>query len=483
MSLQDALELYGKMQKSPLFFIQQMWGLVPERDNAKFIKGKHITWQQEDLLLAVENAISGNKPTRITVKSGHGTGKTSTIAWLILWYLFCFKDSQIPCTAPTADQMFDVLWKELAKWHALMPSDIRDKYEWSTSYLRFLESPNTWFARAKTARKEAPEALAGVHGDYVMFIIDEASGVPEEIFNTAEGALTNKNILVIMVSNPTRLIGYFYDSHHKDKDAWQVLHFNSEKSPIVDNTYMDRIASKHGKDSDEYRIRVLGEFPQEDSVDSKGYVPLLVQGDLHKTFDFRMFGNKRLGVDPSGEGSDVTSWVLRDKFKAMIVAQEKVSTTQSIAQKTLTLMQQFDVKGSNVFLDNFGIGANIAQEMALTGTRITAVNVGEQARDATRYINKRAEAYWNLRVWLKSGGELIESEEWLELLGIRYRAELSGKLKIMSKREMKDVGIASPNFADALMLTFCTPEIATIQRASQPTQLPNRGVYNSSSPY
>ena len=108
--------------------------------------------------------------------------------------------------------MYDVLWKELVKWLKLMPEQIQGLYEWSNTYIRVKERPETWFARAKTARKEAPEALAGVHGDYVMFVIDEASGVPEEIFNTAEGALTSSDILVIMISNPTRLIGYFYEA-------------------------------------------------------------------------------------------------------------------------------------------------------------------------------------------------------------------------------------------------------------------------------
>ena len=193
------LQLYRELQKSPILFVSKMWGLSPQDKNEPFIKGKHITFQQAEILNAVELALQGEKSNRISIRSGHGVGKSATISWLMLWYLFCFKDCQIACTAPSAEQMNDVLWKEAMKWIQLMPDVVKKKYEWTGSHIRIDESPETWFARAKTARKEAPEALAGVHGEHVMLLVDEASGVPEEIYNTAEGSLTEKNTLVIII--------------------------------------------------------------------------------------------------------------------------------------------------------------------------------------------------------------------------------------------------------------------------------------------
>jgi hypothetical protein len=452
------VEIYKKMQKSPLFFIEMMWGLIPERDNSKFIKGKHLTWQQHDILLAVEEALKGGKK-RISVRSGHGIGKSATLAMLILWYLFCYKDAQVPCTAPTSDQIHDILWKEVAKWLNLMPQPVREKYEWTNGYIRITESPETWFARAKTARKENPEALAGVHGDFVMYIVDEASGVPEEIFNTAEGALTGDNVLVILISNPTRLIGYFYDSHHKDKESWQTLGFSSIDSPLVDKEYVSRIISKHGEDSDEYKIRVLGEFPREDTMDDKGYIALFSENDIKISDTEEFIGERRLGIDPSGEGDDKTVWVIRDNFKAKIVAVEKVSNASSIAQKTMTLMQHYQVKGEHTYIDNFGAGANVAQELALAGIRVKAINVGDKPSDEEMFLNRRAEASWRVKQWFRKGGELVDHKGWDEILTIRYRKELSGKMKIMGKLEMKKEGIKSPDHYDALMMTFLEPEI------------------------
>jgi hypothetical protein len=447
------VQLIRSWRKSPRAFIKDIWKLVPERDNTKFVSGKHITWQQDDILIAVEKALAKEAPSRISVSSGHGIGKSTVLSWLVLWYLFCFKDAQIPCTAPSSEQMHDVLWKELAKWISRMPREIQVKYEWQNGYIRIVESPETWFARAKTARKEAPEALAGVHGDHVMFIVDEASGVPDVIYNTGEGALTSGNVIFIMISNPTRLIGYFYDSHHGDKENWQTLSFSSKDSPIVDEKFVARILDKHGENSDEYAIRVLGKFPRADSIDAQGYIPLLVQKDLRETIDHDFGKDRCMGLDPAGEGSNETVWVLRDRFKAKVLAKEAISTPLSIAQKTLTLMDFWKVEAENVFVDAFGEGVKTIQELAKARKYVQAVLVGDSSTD-DEYLNLRAEAYWKLREWLVGGGELVAHNDWKQLLQIRYRRELSDKIKIMGKLEMKKEGIESPDVADALMLTF-----------------------------
>ncbi len=472
------LELIEGWQRSPIKFIEDMWGLKPQPLKKKyagivgvipmkdikpeffepFEKGKHLTWQQWLILVAVERALVGAASNRISIASGHGIGKSATLSWVLLWYLFSHLEAQIPCTAPTGDQLFDVLWKEAAKWLAKMPDEFQDVYEWQTSYIRMKEAPATWFARARTARKEAPEALAGIHGDHVAMIVDEASGVPNEVFNVAEGALTGEDVLVMLIGNPTRTVGYFYDTHDKDKERWQTLQFSSIDSPIVDKEYVNNIIVRHGEDSDEYRIRVLGKFPREDAIDEKGYVPLLLHGDIRRSPDDRLLGRRKMGVDPSGSGSDTTVWVVRDNFRSIVVGREAISNPKTVAQKTATLMTQYAIEGSDVFVDNFGVGANVAQELALQGIRIRAVNVGDKADDTETYLNKRAECHWRGREWVRKGGEFVESKHWEELLYLKYRRQESGRLQIMSKREMLTEGIKSPNTADAFILTFYTKD-------------------------
>lgn len=483
-------QIINSFRKSPIEFIRIMWHLTPQplkeqyKDLAKqvslkefkaewfepFIRGKHITWQQWVILLAVEKAIKFAAPKRISVRSGHGIGKDACLSWLILWYLFCFKDAQVPCTAPTSEQIHDILWKEISVWLYKMPPEIKSLYDWTTGYVRIKERPETWFARARTARKENPEALAGVHGDFVFLIGDEASGIPDEVFKPAEGALTNENVLSMFVSNPTRLIGYFYDTHNSDKQYWQCFNFNSEDSPIVESDYCERIATKFGRESDEYNYMVLGEFPKAEMIDEKGYVALLVESDLKKAKEDIFVGKIRLGIDPAGGGKNETTWVARDNFKMKVMAKEKISTGKSIAQKTITLCDLLKITKKqakkDVIIDGFGVGMDAVKELALAGWDVNAVNVGEKPRDETPeekedekiYLNKRAMVYDRLKKWLRGGGELVDHPDWKQLLQIKYRRELLGKMRIMSKEDMRKLGIDSPDVADGSSLTFIERE-------------------------
>src|SRR3990167_9258447 len=271
---ESILDQVGSYQQSPLKFIQAMWKLTPQpikpeyqseveiyvrsgqfskigvQHFEKFVRGKHITWQQWLILLAVERGLL-YKQNKISIVSGHGTGKDCCLSWLIIWYLFCHLNAQIGATAPTSEQIHDILWKEIKIWLDKMPKEIADVYEWQTGYLKIKQKANTWFARARTARKETPEAIAGLHGEHVMIAGDEASGIPDEIFKSAEGSLTGANTLVVLISNGIRNLGYFYDTHFTDKKHWQTLQFDSEDSPIVENEYVQRMEEKYGRESDE----------------------------------------------------------------------------------------------------------------------------------------------------------------------------------------------------------------------------------------
>lgn len=483
------VKLIRLFRKSPIAFIEKVWKLKPQPVKHEFkalveeltsdykrmkdvrpeyfesfIKGQHTTWQQWLTLKSLELALAGKAPRRISIVSGHGTGKSGSMAWIILWFLWCFKNAQIPCTAPTSNQMHDILWKEISLWLKRMPEEMQSMYSWSSEYVRIAESPETWFARAKTASKENSEALAGVHGDHVLTIVDEASGVYDDIFETAEGALTGPNVLFLMISNGTRLSGYFYDSHHNDAHNYQVLSFNSEESPIVEKGFIARIAERNGKDSDEYSIRVKGGFGREEGVDDQGYVPLLVENDLRKAHDGEIKGRVRLGIDPAGDGGDEAAQVCRDNFKAKIMSVEKASTPKSIASIASGLIKAHGIIGDDVAVDNFGIGANVAQEVALADSnnpiRVNGINVGDDAHDKERFFNRRAELAWKMREWIKAGGELVDLDGWKdELLALRYRrtAGRISKIQLMDKRSMKKLRLnhgKSPNRADALMLTF-----------------------------
>jgi len=156
-------------QKSPFPFIEDMWNIIPQpiklEKQARFdiyfedkryneitedffepyIEGTHLTWQQFMIIKAVENAAQKKGKLRISVRSGHGIGKTTVMSWILLWYLFNHKEAQIGATAPSHAQMHDALWKECYKQLKRMPSAIQKKFEWQSSYIKMVDSPEDWW--------------------------------------------------------------------------------------------------------------------------------------------------------------------------------------------------------------------------------------------------------------------------------------------------------------------------------------------------
>lgn len=492
---------YNKQTDSPLYFIKTTWGLVPQPLLSKYagrfavgltLKGKewdafcttvrpewfgeykegfHITWQQALALYGVKKALMGEVSMRISIVSGHGIGKSTMLSWLILWFLWVHPDSQVACTSPSKEQMYDVLWKELKKWIDKMPEGAKSQYIWEASHIRMSDAPNVWFARAKTSSKENTEALAGVHADWVLMAVDEASGVEEPIFETMEGALTSGNALVFLISNGTRSIGYFRDTHGKDAIRWQNYSFNAEESPRVNAKAVQEWKDKYGEDSVQYIIRVLGKFPDEGLMDDKGYVQLFNDKDIHIVpydNDWKPVGRVLGALDASGEGQDSSEWAVRDRMRAMIAASEAESTASSMSSKSITICDKFFIDPIDFVIDAFGKGHQVSQEIALATSqqkrpwRVWPVNTGEQCEDEMErelYVNQRAQGFYKMMLWARAGGEFMDSKGLKdELLSIRFKRTQNGRIQIMSKVDMKKLGFKSPNKADALSMTFLRPD-------------------------
>lgn len=506
--LTDA-EVYWVMERSPLYFIDKIWGLTPQPIKKSYLPrlllgqklqgkawdafvatvrpswfgryqpDKHITWQQYLVLKGIEKAIKGEVPMRISIVSGHGIGKTSLLSWVILWFLYVNPRAKVASTSPSKEQMYDVLWSELKKWIDRMPQGVSQSFHWETSHVRMVELPQEWFARAKTSSKENTEALAGIHGPAVLTAADEASGVEEPIFETMEGSLTDKFILVFLISNGTRNEGYFYNTHKRPEKSqfWQCYSFNAEESPRVTPASVLKWKDEYGEDSVQYAVRVLGKFPDEGAFDDKGYIQLFNEKDLHftpHTSDWKPAGRAIAALDASGEGQDLSAWALRDRMTLLIPHTEKISNSKGMAALSVSLCDRYWVDPIDFVIDNFGVGANVAQEIALMTSqekrpwRVTPINVGEACDDEydkELYTNKRAEMFYKMMLWARSGGSFMElptPEETLrfkrELLSIRFKRTLSGRIQIMDKVQMKKLGFNSPNLADAAAMTFLRPD-------------------------
>ncbi|MDB5448409.1 MAG: hypothetical protein JWQ97_3726 [Phenylobacterium sp.] len=479
----DWQKLRGIWRKDPVSYAQHRLGLNP-------------TTQQRQLLEAIQP-----EGAKVTARAGHGVGKSGAVAAAVWWMLECFDYPKVPCTAPTASQLRDVLWSELAKW-ARRSNEISRAQGipeglWLTSLFKVTQdriadagSPDEWFAVARTARKENPDALQGFHasglvissdgasiaevgdGGQILFVVEEASGVPDQIFEVAEGALSSHGARLIMVGNPTRNTGYFARSHKQDRADYKPLHFSCSDSPLVDPTYRERLVRKFGEGSNVVRVRADGEFPKQDddTLIALEEVEAAIDRDPTPTGT----AERRLGVDVARFGDDRTVFILRvgNRIEHCVIRSKQDTMTTAGEAKLFRQQWQAD----RIYVDVVGLGGGVVDRLKEQGEPVVAVNVSEAAPDRTkapkgeRQKQARLDGQaFRLRdfLWMEIARWVREEEPSFralerdtaedlagELASVKYRVDSSGRIVVESKDDMKRRGLRSPDLADALGLTF-----------------------------
>ena len=240
-----------KSKDNPLIFVRDVLGATPE------------PWQAEAL-----EAIG--RHDRVSIRSGHGVGKTSLHAWLVLWFLLTRKNCKVPVAANSQDQLRDTIWPEIAKWHRQLPEALKAMIDVQAERVVVVQDPEGAFAVRRTASKDNPEALQGFHAEHLLFLIDEASGIPDVVFEVGMGALSTPGAKVVMAGNPTRSSGFFYDTHHSLRHRWHTMHVSCLDVPRAQG-HIEDIRAKYGDNSNAWRVRVLGEFP---TADDETVIPL-----------------------------------------------------------------------------------------------------------------------------------------------------------------------------------------------------------------
>lgn len=434
----------------PVLFAQEALGMPAKYD--KELNRGCIDWWYEASEKLVKNG-------RLSIRSGHGVGKSSFLAITTIWFLSCYFPTKMPCTAPTAHQLGDVLWAEIAKWlrqlQLTMP-ELASQFEWTRDEFRLKDAPKESFAVARTARADKPEAFAGFHSDNMLIIADEASGIPDVIFEVGQGALSGENTFVILTSNPTRRSGYFFDSHHKNRAQWSCMTINGEECELVSKQFIEDMAYQYGRDSNVYRVRVQGEFPfSEDDV----VIPLDLCEEA-KVRDVAAFGQEVWGIDVARFGGDRTVLVRRCD-NATLGKHESWNGTDLMQTAGRIYAKWLDVppaeRPKQVFVDVIGIGAGVADRLMELGLPVCPVNVAEAASIDNTYNRLRDELWFKARKWLeKKNCKLFDDDVLVaELTLPKYAFTSSGKMKVESKDELKKRYPRSPDVADAFCLTFC----------------------------
>lgn len=419
---------------------------------------------------------------RVSIRSGHGTGKSTFMAWCVIWFLCCYFPCKVPATAPTAHQLDDVLWAEIAKWHRILRERLPafgEELEWTAGAYRRKNAPNEAFAVARTSRPERPEALQGFHSEHILFLIDEASGVADNVFEVAEGALSTDGAFVVMAANPTRQSGYFFDSHHKMRSAWAALHWNGEESPNVSRQYVENMEKKYGRHSPIFKVRVLGEF-----VGAADGVISLELCEAARIRDVAPSTNTIVwGVDVARFGDDSCALAKRQGNVQLepVVEWWGKDTMQTVGMiKAAWDKCRPEQKPAAINVDVIGIGAGVVDRLKELQLPVVGVNVAEaespNANPDIQFNRLRDELWWRGREWLEARDcKLCDDDETIaELTTPTYQILSNGRIKVEGKDELKKRGVKSPNRADAWLLTFHQGGMPGVKKA--PIKYPSLGI-------
>lgn len=451
----DLIDLYWD---DPAAFSEDMLGFVPD------------TWQRN-----VMNDLSSD--AWVAVRSGQGVGKTALEAAVVIWYLCTRPNPKVVCTAPTRQQLNDVLWAEIAKW--IESSLIKKFLKWTKTKIYMIGHEERWFATARTATK--PENMQGFHEDYMLFVCDEASGITDNIMEAILGTLSGDENKLLMCGNPTKTSGLFYDAFHKDRANYKIHKVSSYDSSRASKENIERLIKKYGKDSDVVRVRVFGEFPKSEP---DVFIALEMAESATESVVKPYSDTLHLGVDVARYGDDETVIAPRVGGKVFeLRCFNKQGTTETTGQIIVAAREYHQlypqIKSVKVNIDDDGVGGGVTdqlKEVILEQNlpfyiQVEPIGNGRRAEDDEHYENKGTEMWAAVRDRLHENltnylnGEeptiqLPNDEKLISQLTTRkYKMTSKGRIVLERKEDMKKRGLDSPDRADAVALAFA-PEAA-----------------------
>ncbi len=440
------VEFVRRYYHDPVLMVREVLGGEPDADQARV-----LNW-----------AAAGER--RISIRSGHGVGKTTTLAWAILWHALTRYPQITLCTAPSSGQLFDALAAQTKAWFKKLPQALQDLYEIQVEGIYLKAAPDESFVSFATSKAETPEALAGKHSEHMLIIPDEASGIPEPVFEAAAGSMSGLHAVTILAGNPVRTSGLFFDSHHKLRDLWRTVHISCVGHPRVSPDFIEDMKRRYGQDSNAYRVRVLGEFP---TGDDDTIIPFsLIEASLARDVtplqvkpvwgvDCARFGNDASAICKRQGNSLLEKTDIRQGYDTMQV----VGWVKS--QWDTTLPSQ---RPSEILVDSIGIGAGVCDRLVELKLPARGINVAETGALSEQYPNLRSELWFRGYDWFNQKDSNLRGDDALaaELSGQRFRYMSNGKRQAYTKDEMRKLGFPSPNRADAFLLTLASENVSAV---------------------
>ena len=447
------------------------------RFNCKYGPDK---WACEELE-AWGDAIKNNKfnlkdpvaAYQTAIASGHGIGKSTITSWIILFILSTRPHSKGICTANTSDQLKTKTWAELGKWKKKCISGNWFEYNNGKGNMNIYhtEFKESWRCDGQTCREENSESFAGLHAanSSPFYIFDEASAIPDKIWEVAEGGLTDGEPFWFAFGNPTRNTGRFRECFRMFRNRWRNRHIDSRDVQITNKKKIGEWVKDYGETSDFVKVRVRGVFPQQSIKQFIGEDLVYAAKTKHLRKTQYDFAPKIITVDPAWEGDDSLEIGMRQGL-AFEILRSLPKNDNDVAIANLIANLEDQHKADAVFID-MGYGTGIVSVGRTLGREWQLVAFAEKPID-NGYLNKRAEMWGLMKKWLQEGGAIPDDDELVaDLTGPETVPRLDGKIQLESKNDMKKRGIPSPNKGDALALSFAYPVSKRDVRANHSEEL------------
>jgi len=421
--------------------------------------------QQRELLDLVQwesTAPFEERKRTIACKSGQGPGKTAAITMAATWRTWRHVDALTFVTAPTQHQVRDVFLTEYLRWYGKAVDFVRSMIEVTRTRIIFNNS-QTWGLWAAPASE--PENFAGRHEKHMTIVVDEATGVERPIMETIVGTLTNPDSLLLCISNPTDIDCYFYDLFTKYRENTHCLTFNCED--CEENEYFSLAAARKlelefGRESDVYRVRVLGEFPSADPQALMRLADVEACGNADLFAAVRASRARQIGIDLARFGSDESVAMMRSG--EAIVRWEKWTKCEPafVLNEVMRWQDENHWRDEDTWyvVDTAGIGDGAVHVLHERGKKVFEFKGQERASEAI-YENRISEAWFHAAKAIRQKSIRIPEDGLLvqQLTTRKYLYTSKGKLVL----EPKDLYVkrfgSSPDRADALILAFYPAEM------------------------
>ena len=403
---------------------------------------------------------------REAVSSGRGIGKSALVSWLVLWMLTTRIGGSVVVSANSENQLRSVTWAELTKWSAMLINS----HWWEISATKLVpakwltdivekdlkKGTRYWACEGKLWSEENPDSYAGVHNqDGMMLIFDESSGIPDAIWDVGAGFFTENtpDRYWFAFSNPRRNSGYFFECFNAKRAFWKSRVVDARTVEDTDKAVYEQIIAEYGENSSQAKIEVYGEFPSAGEDQFIG--PTLVDDAMKRPKYKDMTAPIIVGVDPARGGADATVIVVRQGRDLVAIKRYQGEDTMTIVGRVIEAIEEY--KPTLTVIDEGGLGYGILDRLTEQRYKVRGVNFGNKAKHPMAFGNKRAEMWNDMRNWLKSASIPTDRQLRADLTGPAKKPDSSGTIFLEGKKEMRARGLASPDAADALCVTFAFP--------------------------